>query len=120
MSTQAFASVDRYIAAQPAAARDALRRVRGAILKALPRASELISYNMPTYKIGDATILHFAAAKDHYALYLATKPVVDAFKEELADYKIDKGTIRFSYTKPVPERLIEKIAKFRANHTPSH
>jgi uncharacterized protein YdhG (YjbR/CyaY superfamily) len=39
--------------------------------------------------------------------------LVAAFKDELAPYKVTKGTIRFSLSQPVPVKLIERIAKFR-------
>jgi uncharacterized protein YdhG (YjbR/CyaY superfamily) len=117
--TPAFTSVDDYIAAQSATAQGALRRVRAAIREALPQAQETIAYNMPAYKLGDASILQFAAAKHHYALYLATEPIVKAFEDELRDCKIGKGTIRFSFGDPVPESLIQRIARFRAEaHAP--
>ncbi len=111
-----FFSVEDYIKAQPARAQDALRRVRDAIRQALPQAAEGISYNMPTYKIGGVTVLQFAAWKQHYGLYLSTKPVVEVFKDELTACKIEKGTLRFSYADPVPDRLIGRIAKFRADY----
>jgi uncharacterized protein YdhG (YjbR/CyaY superfamily) len=69
---------------------------------------------MPTYKLRDETVLHFAAWKHHYSLYAATASVVAAFKRELAPYDVIKGTIRFPLSEPVPEKLIERIAKFRA------
>lgn len=114
MSSAMFASVDQYIAAQPQDMQKALKLVRGAIRKALPDAEEVISYNMPTYKLGNVSVLHFAAWKQHYALYVATKPIVAEFSRELKNCKIDKGTIRFSSAEPVPEKLIERIARFRA------
>ena len=40
--------------------------------------------------------------------------LVAAFKDELAPYKVNKGTIRFPLSEPVPVKLIERIAKFRA------
>ena len=41
--------------------------------------------------------------------------LVAAFKDELAPYEVnDKGTIRFPLFEPVPVKLIEGIAKFRA------
>jgi uncharacterized protein YdhG (YjbR/CyaY superfamily) len=109
-----FSSVEEYIAAQPAAAQPALRRVRAAIREALPQAQETISYNIPAYKLEGTSVLQFAASKEHYALYLATKPIVEAFADELRDCTIGKGTIRFSYGDPVPESLIKRIARFRA------
>ena len=117
MASAAFASVDAYIAGQSKDMQNALRRVRSAIRKALPNATEVISYNMPTYKLGSVSVLHFAAWKQHYALYVATKPIVKAFRDELQDCKVDKGTIRFSCADPVPEKLIERIARFRALDT---
>ena len=38
-----------------------------------------------------------------------------SFKNELARYTITKGTIRFPLSEPIPTKLIERIAKFRAN-----
>jgi uncharacterized protein YdhG (YjbR/CyaY superfamily) len=40
--------------------------------------------------------------------------VVAAFKNDLAPYEVSKGTIRFPLSGPVPVKLIERIAKFRA------
>ena len=59
-------------------------------------------------------MLFFAGWKQHYSLYPATKRVIDAFKDDLAPYEVRKGTIRFPLTKPVPVRLIGRIAKLRA------
>jgi len=109
-----FKSVDEYIASQPKAVQGKLQRVRGAIRKALPRAQEAISYKMPTYLLDGRRLLHFAAWKQHYSIYAATPSVVAEFQEELAEYKVDKGTIRFPLSEPVPVQLIGRLAKFRA------
>jgi uncharacterized protein YdhG (YjbR/CyaY superfamily) len=111
---ESFTSVDEYIAAQPAAAQRALRRVRAAIREAIPQAQEIIAYNIPGYKLEGASVVQFAASKDHYALYLSTAPIVKAFGDELRNFKVGKGTIRFSYGDPIPESLIQRIARFRA------
>lgn len=52
----------------------------------------------------------------HYSFYPATDQLVETFKDELAPYtgKINKGTIRFPLSQPVPVRLIARIAKFLA------
>lgn len=109
-----YKSVDEYISAQPEELRDALQRVRSTIRKAVPEAAEVISYKMPTYKLRGNRVLYFAGWKQHYALYAATDSVVAAFKDELAPYEVDKGTIRFPLSAPVPVKLIERIARFRA------
>jgi uncharacterized protein YdhG (YjbR/CyaY superfamily) len=110
-----FKSVTEYIAAHPAPVRSALRRVRSAIRKALPKADETISYQIPAYKLGGRTVIYFAGWKAHYSLYPATKRLAAAFKKELAPYEVnDKGTIRFPLSEPVPVELIEDLARFRA------
>src|SRR5688572_18793590 len=98
MAKTAYKTVHQYIAAQPAAVRDLLERVRSAILKALPAAEESISYQIPTYKLHGRPVIYFAGWKQHYSIYPATKAVVTAFKDELAAYEISKGTIRFRLT----------------------
>jgi len=107
-------SVDEYIASQPEAVQGVLKRVRGIIRKAVPGAEESISYQIPTYKLRGERVIYFAGWKQHYSLYPATGPLVAAFKDELAPYELSKGTIRFPLSLPVPVKLIERIAKFRA------
>jgi uncharacterized protein YdhG (YjbR/CyaY superfamily) len=114
MSKTDFKSVDEYIASQPEAVQGVLKRVRSTILKAVPGAEEAISYKIPAYKLQDQPVLYFAGWRKHYSLYPATDHVVAAFKDDLGPYEVSKGTIRFPISQPVPVKLIERIAKFRA------
>ena len=109
-----FKSVDEYIATQPEDVQAILQRVRSTIRKAVPDAEEVISYQMPAYKLSNGAVLWFAGWKQHYSLYPATDSLVKAFKDDLAPYKINKGTIRFPLSQPVPVKLIQRFAKFRA------
>jgi uncharacterized protein YdhG (YjbR/CyaY superfamily) len=114
MPKTGFKTVDEYIAAQPAAAQVVLERVRGTIRKALPEAEEVISYKIPAYKQHGGVLLYFAGWKQHFSLYPAGERLVAAFKDQLASYRVSKGTIRFPLSEPVPVKLIEGISKFRA------
>jgi uncharacterized protein YdhG (YjbR/CyaY superfamily) len=114
MAKTDFKSVDEYIAMQPEGVRSILQRVRSTICKAVPSAEEAISYQIPAYKLPAGAMLYFAGWKQHFSLYPATARLVAAFKNDLAPYKISKGTIRFPLSEPLPVRLIERIAKFRA------
>lgn len=114
MATTALGSVDDYLASQPEATRAVLERVRRAIRRALPDAVEVISYQIPAYRLHGAVVIYFAGWKEHYSLYPASNGLVAAFKEALAPYVISKGTIRFPLSQRVPATLISRIAKFRA------
>jgi uncharacterized protein YdhG (YjbR/CyaY superfamily) len=114
MAKTDFKSVDEYIAKYPEDVQAILQRVRSAIRKAVPGAEETISYQIPTYKLQGGRVIYFAGWKQHYSLYPATDHLVEAFKDELAPYEVNKGTIRFPLSQPVPAKLIERIAKFLA------
>jgi len=117
MANTNFKSVDDYIATKPETVQAILERVRGTIRKAVPHAEEVISYQIPAYKLDGGAVIYFAGWKEHYSLYPASDRLVKAFKRDLAPYKISKGTIRFPLDEPVPAKLIADIAKFRAKET---
>jgi uncharacterized protein YdhG (YjbR/CyaY superfamily) len=115
MAKTKFTSVNEYIAAQPKAAQVAMKRVRSAIRKGVPGAEEAISYQIPTYRLHGRYVIYFAGWKEHYSIYPSTRPLVAAFEKALEPYDVnDKGTIRFPLSQPVPVKLIEGLAKFRA------
>ena len=114
MAKTDFKSVDEYIASQPEAVQGVLERVRSTIRKAVPQAEEVISYKIPTYRLQGGPVLYFAGWKQHFSLYPVTANVVAAFKDEIAPYLVKKATLRFPLAQPVPVKLIERIAKFRA------
>lgn len=113
-SSKRVASVREYVASKPKESRASLEAVRRAILKALPNAQEGLAYQMPAYTLNGVGVLYFAGWKSHYSLYPASDALVEAFAKELAPYERSKGTLKFPLSEPVPVRLIERIAKFRA------
>jgi uncharacterized protein YdhG (YjbR/CyaY superfamily) len=114
MARTDYKSVDEYIASQPEALQEILKVVRKTIQNALPDAEEVISYQIPAYRAHGERVIFFAGWTSHFSIYPATDGVTEEFKNELARYKISKGTIRFPLDEPVPVKLIERIAKFRA------
>lgn len=115
MAKTDFKSVGHYIAARPEAIQGVLELVRSTIRKALPGAEEVISYQIPAYKLRGETVIYFAGWKQHYSLYPVTAHLVEAFKDDIAPYELnDRGTLRFPLAQPVPMNLIARIAKLRA------
>ena len=107
-------TVDEYIVLQPEAVRTKLEQVRAAIRSAVPDAIECIGYRMPGYKLHGKPMLYFAAFKDHYSLFAASGTFFAALADDLRGYELRKGTIHFPLDKPVPVKLISRIAKLRA------
>jgi len=105
------ATVDEYLAAVPKEARATLEKLRKTIKAAAPRATEVISYQMPMYK-QHGMVVGFAAFKDHCSLFPGAKPI-ETHKDELKAYETSKGTIRFPSDKPLPTALVKKLVKTR-------
>ena len=107
-------SVDEYIQSKPEAVRQMLAELRRTVTGAVPEAQESISYGMPTYKLNGMPLIYLAAWKNHVSLYPASPGLIEAFSSELADWEIEKSTIRIPLNRPLSIELISRIAKFRA------
>jgi uncharacterized protein YdhG (YjbR/CyaY superfamily) len=118
-SGHTFQSVDDSIASHPESVCAVLEPLRCAIRTGIARVDGVVSYNMPAYKLHGEVVIYFAGWNQHYSLYPADEFLVAAFKDELSPYKVEKGTIRFPLSEPVPVKLIEQIARFRAKEAES-
>ncbi len=114
MANRAFKSVGEYIAMFPEETQVVLQQLRDTISKALPDAEEVISYQMPAFRLGDRPVIWFAGWKKHYSIYPLTARLLEALKGDLVPFKVTKSTLRFALSQPVPVKLIERIAKLRA------
>ncbi|MEH7417244.1 DUF1801 domain-containing protein [Neobacillus drentensis] len=106
-----FQTVDEYIKQFPAEVQDTLQKLRVVIKNAAPEAVETISYQMPAFSLNGA-LVYFAAWKNHIGFY-PTSSGMNAFKEELSEFKGTKSSIHFPIKAPLPNELISKIVKFR-------
>ena len=107
----AFSTIDEYINAQDKAKKRTLQQFRKIIKAAAPHAEEVISYGIPAFKY-HSVLVYFAAMKEHYGFYPTSKPI-EVFKDKLKPYKASKGAIQFPADKPLPEKLITEIVKYR-------
>ena len=110
-----FKTVDEYISALPANTKSIFKEVRKTIKQAAPQAEEVISYNMPSFKLYGG-LIGYAAWKEHISLYPRTSRMEASIKE-IAEYEGGKGTIKFPIDGPIPFDLIRKIIKFRIKET---
>jgi uncharacterized protein YdhG (YjbR/CyaY superfamily) len=104
-------AVDEYLAGVPEPARSTLNKIRATVRSAVPpEATEGISYRMPGFKYKGA-LLWYAAFSNHCSLFVLSGTALQAFQDELKDYTLSKGTIRFPVDKPLPAALVKKLVK---------
>ena len=106
------ASVDDYLASRPEGQRIILEKLRAAIKSAAPKADEVISYGIPTYKYY-GPLVHFAAHESYCSLIVVNKTVLKTLSSELEPFDVSGTTIHFTVERPIPAVLVKKIVKAR-------
>lgn len=112
MDSKRFKTVNEYLRALSSNSRNKLKQIRELVKKEVPKADELISYNMPAFKLNGKILVYYAAFKNHIGFFPTSTPIA-ALKKELIGYKTSKGTIQFPLDKPLPIELIKKIVKYK-------
>ena len=108
-----FETVEEYISSFPGHVQAILQQIRATIREVAPETEEKISYQMPTITLNGHNVAHFAAWKDHIAVY----PIPDgddAFEAEIAPYRSVRSTARFPLTDPVPYDLVGRMVALLA------
>ena len=102
---------DAYIAEAPEALRPLLVRPRALLADALPDAEEVIAYNMPGFRIGQAIVAGYAAFSKQCGLYLAPSAIAaHAGEIAAAGLKSTKTGVTFSPGQPIPDGLVRTLA----------
>ena len=110
-TSKKFTTVNEYFSAFPKTTQNLLQELRTTIRQVVPNAEEIISYNMPAFKL-NGVLVYYAAYERHIGFYPTSSPI-KVFKKELESYKTSKGAIQFPIEKAIPKTLVKKIVKFR-------
>ncbi|WP_020528646.1 iron chaperone [Flexithrix dorotheae] len=111
-----FDTIDDYIASQTEEAQIVLQELRCIIKEAAPDAIEVLNYKVPSFTLvpggkRDQQIMIAGYAK--FVSFYPFPTTVEAFSNELKDYKQGKGSIQFPLDKLLPKDLIIRMVKFR-------
>lgn len=102
---------DDYIDKTPQDLRPLLVELRTQLASILSDAEEVIAYNMPGFRIGTSIIVGYAAFSKQCGLYVAASAVESCTEEIMvAGLKATKTGVTFSPSKPIPNKLIKKLA----------
>ena len=105
--------VETYLAGVPPDARSVLQKIRETIRATAPRATEAISYGIPTFKLDGQAFIWFAAWKNHCSLYPVSDTLLEQVGENPEGHDTAKGTLRFGMDNPPSSALVRKLVKAR-------
>ena len=112
VKSSSSSEVEDYLADVSPEARATLEKLRQTIKAVAPSAVEVISYQIPTFKLNGRMLVSYAAFKNHCSFFPGAAPI-KAHEDELKSYQTSKGTIRFAISKPLPPALVKKLVRTR-------
>ncbi len=118
MAKTDFRTIDEYHSTFPADMQERLQQIREIIKEAAPEATEVISYQIPAFKIGKFFLIYYSVYTKHISL---SSPWSDAFlkkfEKDLKKLKVTKSAIQLPNEEPLPSALIKRMVKFRKEET---
>lgn len=108
--------VEGYIGDAAKERQSALKELRQMVKKLFPKIVETMDYRMPTYVLDGETLCCFASQKRYLAFYVMPYDLLDAFKDDLAEYDCGKSCIRFKSIGKSEIALLKKITKHCGTH----
>lgn len=111
-TSQPARTVDEYLSSLSRGQRAALERLRRIIKSVVPDSIEVISYQIPTFKLDGRMLVSYAAFAEHCSFFPGAGPI-EMHAHELRSYQTSKGTIRFTPDNPLPVTLVKKLVQTR-------
>jgi uncharacterized protein YdhG (YjbR/CyaY superfamily) len=101
--------IDRYLGKLDEPKRTTLEAVRKSIMEVIPDAEQGMAYGMPAFRVRGKTVAGFAAFKNHLSYLPHSGSVLAELSDDVANYEISKGSLKFAVNQPLPKRLIKKL-----------
>ena len=79
------------------------------LAKAEPKL--IISYQLPTIRVGGKNFLAFAAWKNFYSIYLLSGSLGTKIAKDLTQGDLDKSAIRFAWDEKVTDKTLKLLIK---------
>lgn len=100
--------VDQFIDQLPDKQRHYLQQMRDIVMSVAPEAAQMISYQIPAFKLNGKMLVYISAWKSHVSLY-PIPPADGALTHRMAPYIAGKGTLRFMLDVSLPTDLIRDV-----------
>jgi uncharacterized protein YdhG (YjbR/CyaY superfamily) len=115
MAKTNYKSIDEYHIAFSGDILKRMQAIRELVHKVAPQAEEVISYQIPAFKLGDKYhLIYYCAFPNHLTISSVwTDEMLKEFAVDLKGMKVSKSAIQFTHDKPLPTDLIKRILKFR-------
>ena len=105
--------VDEYLRGVDEPKRSTLQALRRTILEIVPDAEQVISYQVPAFRVSGKTVAGFAAFKDHLSYLPFSGSVLGQLADELEGYTMTKSSLHFPVDRPLPKSVVRNLIAVR-------
>ncbi|UII33165.1 DUF1801 domain-containing protein [Fulvivirga ulvae] len=115
MAKTDYKTIDEYHKAFTGDTLKRMQAIRELVHKVAPESQEVISYQIPAFKLGEKYhLIYYCAFSKHLTISSPwSEAMLKEFEAELKDYKVSKSAIQLPLDKPLPIDLIKRILQFR-------
>lgn len=114
MAKTDFKTFDEYHDTFPLEIQERMSAIRELIHKEVPEAVEVISYQIPAFKIGKSFLIYYSAYAKHISLaHPWSDALLKEFAKDLKGLKVTKSAIQLPNDKPLDMDFIKRLVKFR-------
>ena len=115
MAKTNYKTIDEYHQVFTGETLNRMQSIRELVHQVAPEVEEVISYQIPAFKLGDKYhLIYYCAFAKHLTISSPwSAAMLKEFEVELEDYKVSKSAIQLPLDKPLPLDLIKRILKFR-------
>lgn len=118
MAKTDYKTIDEYHQAFPGELEQRMQSIRELVHQVAPEAEEVISYQIPAFKIGKSFLIYYSAYAKHISLSSPwSAALLKEFEKELKAFQVSKSAIQLPNDKPLPLDFVKRILKFRKKET---
>ncbi len=111
-----FATADDYIKSRSEEAQVLLKELQSLIKETVPESKEIPNSKVPSYTLvsdAEPKLQIMMAAYAKYVSFYPFESTVEHFSQDLKEYDLGKGTVKFPFKKDLPHDLIKKMILYR-------
>lgn len=102
-----------YLAELPEPQRTAIAAVYDRVRELVPDAIDGVGYGMPALRYRGKPLLSVMSAKGHLGLYPFSPAALDIVRDDLSEFSLAKGTVRFTAERPLPAEVLDRLIAAR-------
>ena len=115
MAKTDFKNIDEYHSTFSGESLKRMKLIRKLIHELVPQIEEVISYQIPAFKIGKKFLLYYAAFPNHISVsHPWSQDLLKKFDVELKNYKVSKSVIQIPNDQDFPVDFVKRLIAFRA------